>query len=777
MAAPERKVSFVGPYALEQRLGASSGTEVWTARKSEDNSVVALKIVRDSTHNPLASFNHELEAAQGLEHPNLVRIHEYGPSEKGFFVASELIHGPSLAALLPRLAVKRTPLSAAIVAHIGVSVADALAHGLTSANLDGLSIRLIHRHVSPHDILIDPSGRVVLSDLGVPANDPVPGERPIPLRGKPSYLSPEQVADGMADARSDVFSLGVVLHECATLTPLFGAEDAQGSLDAIREREPRLLTDMILGFPLALSKVVQRALSKDPAERFDSAVVMAAAIREVLSAIPGSAEAQAALAQMVSSNFKPGSFQVGRTNSSKLNEPDAERTTITGPGAVTGAPGEPKTAVHESVPRRSIPGAVTDPANRRSIPGAVTDPASRRSIPGATTDPSSRRSIPSFSTDPGSKRASNAPRAPSLLSLAASAASELEDTHDPASEEPTGALALSAPPPNEADILESIGEVTQNAPADYLAAIAPREEPQTSELKPDSAAAWPISADSAPLSQESVDRVRDEVRPKGSVTHRSKTSTGAPSGPLTVRLSALSEMLEDPARRLPLLIGLGVTILLLVLVLALRGSSSRFDEELRGLYEKQDYAGVEAYFLAHMGDFRVPETAFELATDARVRRLGGAGLPVQLGEGAQPAPSAEPEEGEVADPPPLPPETAPKPKNAAPAGGDEIVVPQEIPEPPATTKADKKIRARAKKLTQAALKAQAAGDLVEAEKGFLRCLDAWENAACHLHLAMVYRQIGTEQQVAAHLERYLILYPEAPQTDLIKERIAKARGR
>ncbi|MFO0724194.1 MAG: protein kinase [Myxococcota bacterium] len=739
MAAPERKVSFVGPYALEQRLGASGGTEVWTARKNDDNTVVALKIVRDSTHNPLANFHHELQAAQALEHPGLVHIHEFGPSEKGFFLACELIHGPSLAVLLPRLAVKRNPLSAAIVAHIGLSVADALAYALAEANLDGLSIRLVHRHVSPHDLLIDPSGRVVLTDLGVPANDVIPGERAVPLRGKPGYLAPEQVRDGVADPRSDVFSLAVVLHECATLTPLFASPDAQASLEAVATRDPRLLSDLILGFPLSLAKVIHKALAKDPAERYESAAAFASALREVLSAIPGSAEAQAALAGMVSANFKPGSFQTPRT-SSRLAEPDAERT------AISHAPAEPRPSLGD--------------LQKRSVP------------PPLTTDPGSRRSIPGASTDPGTKRNS---RAPSLLTLAQSASLDSEETQDPASEEPTGALALGGPTPNEADVLESIGEVTQNAPPDFLAAIAPRVEPETSELKPASGTAWPIAMDSAPLAPESVDRVREEVSQKV-VTHRSKTTTRAPRSGPSAWLVSLAEMLEDPDRRRPLWIAGGVIILALVLVLVLRGSSSRHDEALRALYEKQAYDQVEAYFVEHSGSFRVPEVAFELAADARSRRLGGPGIPIPGEAEPEASPAAEDEANEI---PALPPENdapAPRPKPTAAPVNDEITVPDEIPEPPATTKADKKVRAKAKKQMQAGQRAQAAGDLVEAEKAFLRCLDAWENAACHLHLAMVYRQIGTEQQVGTHLERYLLLYPNAPQADLIKERIAKARG-
>lgn len=293
------------PYVLEARLGGSGGTEVWVGR-APGGELRAVKLVRDADRAPLATFRHELEAAQALDHPAIVRVHDFGESARGLYVAMDLVQpGLSLATLISRNVARRTPLSSAVVAYIGISVAEALDHAATRARLDGLSVRLVHRHLSPSNILLDAEGRVRVSDLAVPASrvaiSPLSG---VALRGTPGYVAPEQVRDGVVDARSDVFVLGTILHECATLEPVFARGDPNTSMHAVIEHEVRPLTEVLSAFPPILSRVIARAMAREPADRPADAGELKVALREAVPTTPGYSEARVALASVVSATLR-----------------------------------------------------------------------------------------------------------------------------------------------------------------------------------------------------------------------------------------------------------------------------------------------------------------------------------------------------------------------------------------------------------------------------------------------------------------------------------------
>jgi hypothetical protein len=214
---------------------------------------------------------------------------------------------------------------------------------------------------------------------------------------------------------------------------------------------------------------------------------------------------------------------------------------------------------------------------------------------------------------------------------------------------------------------------------------------------------------------------------------------------------------------------LGVTIAALLGVLLFARTDVRHDRRLEVLVEQRAWAEAERYYLAHVADFRAPERAFALAAEARAERLG-LRAPIVALDGA-PAAAREPVVGAAG--------ASAAARTASTTGAaplPELTVPDTFPEEDARSRADKKHRARIRKILAAALRAEQDGDLVEAEHALRRCVELEANPACHFHLARVYRRLGSLALEAEQLERYLAAWPEAPEQAQLRA-VLRAAGR
>ena len=687
------------PYVLEARLGGSGGTEVWVGR-APGGELRAVKLVRDADRAPLATFRHELEAAQALDHPAIVRVHDFGESARGLYVAMDLVQpGLSLATLISRNVARRTPLSSAVVAYIGISVAEALDHAATRAKLDGLSVRLVHRHLSPSNILLDAEGRVRVSDLAVPASrvaiSPVSG---VALRGTPGYVAPEQVRDGVVDARSDVFVMGTILHECATLEPVFARGDPNTSMLAVIEHEVRPLTEVLSAFPPILSRVIARAMAREPADRPADAGELKVALREAVPTTPGYSEARVALASVVSATLRA------------ISQESEARTAL----------------------------IAEDGPHTLQLDATGVEPPRPEAVQRGT-----------------------------LGQVKALAAAELSRDGDSA-DEPTGALLL--PPPGRiAADLQDPAELSPLEPSSAPrapAGLAPGPTTDAGEL----ARPPPLVTPRTPTASLAG---ADAPRRAASLSPRSPTRPTAelPRGPLTT----LSATLEDPRRRMPLVVGfVAVALVLLVVLVATRDSTSH-DDALRELYARGAYAEVEQYYLGHVREFRHAGPAFELAADAwRRERADTLPTPLPRRDEDQAGDRGEGAAERVAEGDPRPEGVARRAQtgSAAVAGGPlgltQVPVPAEIPETAARTKAERKARARAKKSRDTALRALDIDDAVAAEKSLRRCVATFDGPACRLHLGLLHARAGELEEAAIHFERYLEQWPDAPGADQLR---------
>lgn len=244
-----------------------------------------------------------LRAAKSLDHRVVLKVLDVGRHEGMPFAVTPRVRGASLAEVMPRLAAQRRPFPAHVVTHLGAEICDFLATASSKATLNGQPKPLIHGHLSPADVFVDLKGRVFVSDVGTPPTEshPAPiGARTV--RGKPGYVAPEIVSGREPDSRADLFALGVMLFEGATLKPLFATDGPRATLEAVLKKPTPKLKDVVLGFPESVALVLASLLEKDPANRPANAERARDAFLEAERslAVRGSSAAESVLAELVS---------------------------------------------------------------------------------------------------------------------------------------------------------------------------------------------------------------------------------------------------------------------------------------------------------------------------------------------------------------------------------------------------------------------------------------------------------------------------------------------
>lgn len=314
--------------------------EVWAAGRSHAElgfqKLVALKVLRtrDLQSNAAVMFFDEAKAASALHHAAIVNTTDLGQDGDLLYIAMDLVRGPSLTALLQRLVITQNRMPAAVVAHIGILISSALDYSHDRALVNGHPLKLVHRDVSPHNVLIDLNGSVRLTDFGVARTAIQDHESRVgTVRGKPSYMAPEQVVGGKIDARTDLFALGIVLYECSCLKRLFGRSQPVKSMDAVMKHEPKPLPQLVPDYPETLWAVIRKALQKDPRQRFQSASEMCEALTNAANALDEFDSASRNLVQLVGKVFEADAFDTDARVREALEQagPLEEPTTNTRP--------------------------------------------------------------------------------------------------------------------------------------------------------------------------------------------------------------------------------------------------------------------------------------------------------------------------------------------------------------------------------------------------------------------------------------------------------------
>jgi len=284
-----------GRYRLVERLGAGGMAQVFRAVTDEGTgSVVVKRMLPHLSGNRdfVRLLIDEARLSSRLHHPAIVRVHEFGDVSGEYYIAMEHVEGRNLATLLGQLYRAGRALPQHLGCHVVREVAAALAYAHALAGDDGRPLEIIHRDVSPSNILVSQSGVIKLLDFGIAkaANGIREEEtRTGVVKGKVSYMSPEQADGRDVDRRSDIFALGVVFWECLTMRRLFRGTDDLHTLRLVREAavEP---PSRIVPTDGRVEAVVMKMLARDRDARYGSCEEIVAALAAI--ALPERADAE-----------------------------------------------------------------------------------------------------------------------------------------------------------------------------------------------------------------------------------------------------------------------------------------------------------------------------------------------------------------------------------------------------------------------------------------------------------------------------------------------------
>jgi serine/threonine-protein kinase len=259
----------VGRYRLIEKIGRGAMGEVYRAEDSGTGLLVALKVMASAfADDPelVERFRREALSASQLDHPNITRVHDFGEDGRQIYMAMELLEGEDLKELIEKGVSGGLEEKLAIMEQAGAGMAFVHARGL------------VHRDLKPGNIHVQPDGLVKIMDFGLvrvgDSNMTATGM----VLGSPSYMSPEQIRGEKADARSDVFALGVVCYELLASRRAFGGKGLTQIMMSIINGEPEPLSTAAPEIPAPVAWIVERCLRKAPDRRYQDAGELHAAL-------------------------------------------------------------------------------------------------------------------------------------------------------------------------------------------------------------------------------------------------------------------------------------------------------------------------------------------------------------------------------------------------------------------------------------------------------------------------------------------------------------------
>lgn len=286
-----------GGYELIAPLAVGGMAELFLARPAGSpgaSKLVAIKrILPHLAKNQefVSMFLQEARVAARLSHPRIVQILELGKVGDSYFIAMEYIPGDDFRHVARQAKAEGLPLTAPLVCRMMIGACEGLQYAHTAKDENGRALRIVHRDVSPQNLLLTFDAQVKVIDFGIAkAADNRNKTRSGVLKGKYAYMSPEQVVGEELDARSDVFALGIVMYELVTLTRLFKRRGGPATLRAIDECQVPRPSLHNPALDPALEDIILRTLARDRESRIQSAASLAAELESYLEShrLPGS---------------------------------------------------------------------------------------------------------------------------------------------------------------------------------------------------------------------------------------------------------------------------------------------------------------------------------------------------------------------------------------------------------------------------------------------------------------------------------------------------------
>jgi serine/threonine-protein kinase len=225
----------------------------------------------------------EAKIAGLLRHPNIARVYEFARAHGEYFIAMEYVDGKDLRTILERCRQKKKPVPPQHAAYIASEIATGLHSAHVAADPRGRPLRIIHRDVSPSNIVCAYAGEVKLCDFGIAkATLSKVNTKTGVIKGKVKYMSPEQALGRKLDHRSDIFSLGACLYEMLTRVPPFTATNEMDLLIKVRDAKYRPVSEIVPGVPREIETIADKCLARSRAHRFQTSLEAANALRVFL---------------------------------------------------------------------------------------------------------------------------------------------------------------------------------------------------------------------------------------------------------------------------------------------------------------------------------------------------------------------------------------------------------------------------------------------------------------------------------------------------------------
>jgi tRNA A-37 threonylcarbamoyl transferase component Bud32 len=287
VGSPAKNSRLVGPgdklagkYELIRQLAVGGMAELYLARTLGIEGFEKLVVIKrilpqymDDSHF-VSMFLNEARLAAGLHHPNIAQVFDIGVEQGDYFFSMEYVHGENLNHLAATALDSGVPLSLDAALTLIVGLCAGLHYAHEKLGTDGKPLRVVHRDVSPSNVLVTYDGATKLVDFGIAraALSSAPSTVTKGLKGKVAYMSPEQCRGKTLDRRSDLFSVGTILYELTTGQQPFADQSRFATLERIVGTDPTPPSHLVPSYPDALERIVLRALAREPDQRYSTAL-------------------------------------------------------------------------------------------------------------------------------------------------------------------------------------------------------------------------------------------------------------------------------------------------------------------------------------------------------------------------------------------------------------------------------------------------------------------------------------------------------------------------
>jgi serine/threonine protein kinase len=287
-----------GQYILLEKVGTGGMAELFKAKKigiEGFERVLAIKRILPhlcSDEEFIDMFIAEAKLVARLSHKNIAQVYDFGKIGQNYFIAMEYIRGKDLRGIFKRCEEKNIKLPVALAVFIAKEVSSALSYAHRQKDSMGRNLNIIHRDVSPQNILVSYEGEVKVVDFGIAKAETQSHTKTGTIKGKLAYMSPEQAWGNPIDHRSDIFSIGIVMYEMITGKRLFKGSTEIKTLEMVREAKAEPFSPALVAvIPSELESFIMKALSKDVKSRYQDASDMerylGSVLLELSSGAPG----------------------------------------------------------------------------------------------------------------------------------------------------------------------------------------------------------------------------------------------------------------------------------------------------------------------------------------------------------------------------------------------------------------------------------------------------------------------------------------------------------